>query len=99
MILFIQIYKKILNRRKDLSHYFLADDILQEVFIKAFSNKETIYVKIDDAENHALQCMDECNLEHPKVPNKPHTLVCGKTQGLFNIAKYIRQVTTCLINL
>ena len=44
-------------------------------------------VKIADAENHILQDVDECNLEHPKVPNKPHLLRCGKTQGLFDYTK------------
>jgi len=29
--------------------------------------------------------VDECNLEHPKVPNKPRLLSLGKTQGLFDI--------------
>ncbi len=42
------------------------------------------YFKIADAENYTLKCVDECNLEHPKVPNKLHTLVCGKRQGLFD---------------
>ena len=28
--------------------------------------------------------MDECNLEHPKVQNKPTLLSVGKTQELFD---------------
>ena len=27
--------------------------------------------------------------EHPEVPNKPHTLVCGKTQGLLDQLKLV----------
>jgi len=42
-----------------------------------------IYVKIADAENYALQCVDECNLEHPKVSNKPCPLGHGKTKETF----------------
>ncbi len=50
--------------------------------IKKFSKISN--VKIADAENHTLQCVDKCNLEHPKVPNKPRLLSQGKTQGLFD---------------
>ena len=42
------------------------------------------YVKIADAENHALQCMDECNLGHPEVSNKPCLSRHGEKQRLLD---------------
>jgi hypothetical protein len=31
-------------------------------------------------------------LRASKSPNKPHTLVCGKTQGLFDINKVLSKI-------
>ena len=45
---------------------------------------EPFDVKIANAENHTLKHVDECNLEHPKIPSKPRLKSRGKIQGFFD---------------
>ena len=42
------------------------------------------YFKIAGAENYTLKRVDECNLEHPEIQNKPRLLSSCKIQGFLD---------------